>query len=33
VFITSLPLAGDVFGLIALTTSTLGACGLKIGFA
>jgi hypothetical protein len=28
----SLPFAGEAFGLIVVTTSTLGACGLKIGF-
>jgi hypothetical protein len=30
---TSLPLVGEVFGLIIVIASTLGAYGLKMGFA
>ncbi len=33
VFTTSLSFVGEAFGLIVVIVSTLGACGLKIGFA
>jgi hypothetical protein len=33
IFITSLPLASEAFGLITIIASTLGAHGFKISFA